>query len=151
MHMTMIISFNWTYRIKILIDSIDAIDALLCESPSLADYGHLIDKAKELAKEFMDVEFSHILRQSNSVAHNIARRVHKHSVWMKDVPSHLYSIIQADSASIWIKLQCYFFKKKINWISSITCLKRTNENPFILNQHIFFRVKPFLLFFLWED
>ena len=62
MHMTMIISFNWTYRIKILIDSIDAIGALLCESPSLADYGHLIDEAKELAKEFMDIEFSHVLR-----------------------------------------------------------------------------------------
>ena len=38
-------------------------------------------------------------------------------------------------------------KKDFNWVSSITCLKRTNENPFILNQHIFFREKPFLLFF----
>ena len=144
MHMTMIISFNWTYRIKILIDSIDAIDALLCESPSLADYGHLIDEAKELAKEFMDIEFSHLLRQSNSAVHNIARHarhVSEYLVWMEGVPPHFYSVIQTDYASLWIKLQCCFSKKKkkdFNWISSITCLKRTNENPFILNQHIFF-------------
>ena len=37
-------------------------DALLCESPSLTDYGHLVDEAKELAKDFSNIEFSHALR-----------------------------------------------------------------------------------------
>lgn len=54
-------------------DSKTTIDALLCESPSLTDYGNLIDEAKELAKEFMNIEFSHVLRQGNSATHNIAR------------------------------------------------------------------------------
>lgn len=58
-------------------------------------YGHLIDEAKE----FMDIEFSHVLRQSKSAAHNIARHVSKHLVWMEDVPLHFYSVIQADSTS----------------------------------------------------
>ena len=37
-------------------------DALLCESPSLTDYGHLVDEAKELAKDFSNIEFGHALR-----------------------------------------------------------------------------------------
>ncbi|KAL0009592.1 hypothetical protein SO802_011094 [Lithocarpus litseifolius] len=71
------------------------------QSPSLIDYGHLIDEAKELAKELTNIEFSHVLRQGNSALHNIARHprhVSEYSVWMKDVPSHLFSVIQADSA-----------------------------------------------------
>ena len=46
-------------------------DALLCESPSLTDYGHLVDETKELAKDFSNIEFSHVLRQGNSSANNI--------------------------------------------------------------------------------
>ena len=48
-------------------------DALASENSSLTEYGHLIDEAKELAKDFTYIEFSHLLRQKNSVAHNIAR------------------------------------------------------------------------------
>ena len=64
-------------------DSKTTIDALLCESPSLTDYGHLIDKAQELAKEFTNIEFNYVLRQDNSATHNIAkhtRHVNKYSV-----------------------------------------------------------------------
>ena len=84
-------------------DSKITIDTLLSEDPSLAEYGHLIDEAKELAKEFMDIEFSYVLRQSNSAAYNIARHarhVSKYLVWMEAVPPHLYSVIQAESASL---------------------------------------------------
>ena len=76
-------------------------DALLCESPSLTDYGHLVDEAKELAKDFSNIEFSHALRWGNSLAHNIARHarhVSEFMVWMEDVPPHLVSVIQVDSA-----------------------------------------------------
>ena len=64
-------------------DSKTTIDALLCESPSLTDYGNFIDEAKELAKEFTNIEFSHVLRQGNSATHNIAkhtRHVSKYSM-----------------------------------------------------------------------
>nr|XP_023893379.1 uncharacterized protein LOC112005362 [Quercus suber] len=66
-------------------------------------YGHLVDEAKEPAKDFTYIEFSHVLRQKNSAAHNIvrhARHVSEYSVWMEDVPLHLFSVIQADLASI---------------------------------------------------
>ena len=63
----------------------------------------MVDEAKELAKDFTYIEFSHVLRQKNSTAHNIARHarhVSEYSVWMEDVPPHLFSIIQADSVSV---------------------------------------------------
>ena len=84
-------------------DSKITMDALANENPCLTKYGHLIDEAKELAKDFTYIEFSHVLRQQNSVAHNLARHarhVSEYSVWMKDVHPHLFSIIQADSVSV---------------------------------------------------
>ena len=50
----------------------------------------------------MDIEFSHVLKQSNSAAHNItrqARHVSEYLMWMDDILSYLYSVIQADLAS----------------------------------------------------
>ena len=73
------------------------------ENPSLTEFGHLIDEAKELAKDFTYIEFSNVLRQKNSAVHNIvrhARHVNEYLVWMEDVPPHLFSVIQADSVSV---------------------------------------------------
>ena len=84
-------------------DSKITMDALASENPSLTEYGHLIDEAKELAKDFTYIEFSHVLRQKNSATHNITRHtrhVSEYSVWMEGILLHLFSIIQADSASI---------------------------------------------------
>ena len=70
------------------------------QSPSLTAYGHLVDEAKELAKDFLNFEFGHVLRQGNSSVQNIARHaryVNKFTVWMEDVPPLLVSIIQANS------------------------------------------------------
>ena len=78
-------------------------DALAGENSSLAEYGHLVDEANELAKDFAYIEFSHVLRQKNSATHNIARHarhVSEFSVWMEDVSPHLFAVIQVDSAFI---------------------------------------------------
>ena len=83
-------------------DSKITIDGLMGEDSSLAEYGHLIDEAKEIAKKLVEVEFNHVQRQANNVAHNIARHarhVSKFSVWMEDVHPHLFSVIQVDLAS----------------------------------------------------
>ena len=84
-------------------DSKITMDALASENPSLMEFGHLIDEAKELAKDFTYIEFSNVLRQKNSAAHNIvrhARHVNEYLVWMEDVSPHLFSVIQASLASV---------------------------------------------------
>ena len=84
-------------------DSKITIDALAGEDSSLTEYGHLVDEAKELAKDFMYIEFSHVLRQKNGAVHDIARHarhVREYSVRMEDVPPHLCSVIQADSVYV---------------------------------------------------
>lgn len=43
-------------------DSKNTIDALLSEDASLANFGHLIDEAKMLDNQFVDVEFTHVKR-----------------------------------------------------------------------------------------
>ena len=73
---------------------------LLYQSPSLTTYGHLVDEVKELAKNFSNFEFGHVLRQGNSSVHNIARHarhVNEFTVWMENVPPHPVSVIQANS------------------------------------------------------
>ena len=82
-------------------DSKITIVALLNEDPSLVDYDHLVDEAKVLAKEFLEIDFSHVTRQSNSATHNNARHVRSVSeltVWIGDVSLHLSAIIQSNSA-----------------------------------------------------
>ena len=82
-------------------DSKITIVALFNEDPSLADYDHLVDEAKMLVKEFLEINFSHVMRQSSSVIHNNARHARHVSelmVWVEDVPPHLSTVIQANSA-----------------------------------------------------
>ena len=84
-------------------DSKITMDALASENLSLTEFGHLIDEAKELAKDFTYIEFSNVLRQKNSAAHNIVRytrHVNEYLVWMEDVSPNLFSVIQASLASV---------------------------------------------------
>ena len=82
-------------------DSKITIDGQRREELSLEEYGHLLNEAKDIAKQFADDEFNHVLRQANKAAHNIIRRARyfsEFSVWMEDVHSHLFLLIQAKSA-----------------------------------------------------
>ena len=82
-------------------DSKIVIDGLKSTYSFLNEYGHLLVEAEEVADQMDAVEFQHVPRQANKSAHNIARHarhVSEFTVWMEDVPSHLVSVIQADSA-----------------------------------------------------
>ena len=69
---------------------------LKSKNVSLVSYGHLIDEAKCLAENFTVVLVSYIRKQDYSTGHNLIRHVSKFSVWMRDVPSHLNTVILAN-------------------------------------------------------
>ena len=54
-----------------------------------------------LKDEHLPLLYSHIRREGNMVAHNLARytkNVSDYVVWIKDAPPHIHNVIQADSA-----------------------------------------------------
>ena len=61
-------------------DSKITIDGLRREELALAEYGHLLDEAKDIAKQFPEVEFNHVPRRPNKATHNITRHVSELSV-----------------------------------------------------------------------
>ncbi|XP_023924335.1 uncharacterized protein LOC112035736 [Quercus suber] len=78
-----------------------AIEGLKCKSSSLIEYGHLLVEARDVANQLDLVEFQYMPRQANKSAYNIARHarhVSEFTMWMEDVPPHLVSVIQANSA-----------------------------------------------------
>ena len=50
-------------------DSKIAIDGLKSKEISIAEYGHLLDEAKEIAAQLEDVKFNYVQRQANKSAH----------------------------------------------------------------------------------
>ena len=54
-------------------DSKITIDALVGDNMEHAEYGNLIEEAKWLSSQFVDVSYSHIRRAGNCAAHNTAR------------------------------------------------------------------------------
>ena len=84
-------------------DSKHTIESLKCEDVSLVDIGHLIEEVKLYGCQFDVIEYRHVKREGNKATHNIARHarhVSEFSVWMEDVPSHLFAVIQVDLAFI---------------------------------------------------
>ncbi|KAL4595711.1 hypothetical protein ACB092_12G111000 [Castanea dentata] len=76
-----------------------ALNALKDDFPSLASFGLLIWDAQLFANGFNDIRFSHVRKDGNSIAHNLARHtchVIGFSVWMEDVPLHSYVVYQMD-------------------------------------------------------
>ena len=71
------------------------------EETSFSSFGHLLEDVKVLAESFASFIVSHVKRQENSIAHNLARHA-KHvsdlKVWMMGAPPHLNAIIVADLA-----------------------------------------------------
>ena len=95
-------------------DSEILVKSLMDDSLSLASFGLLIQDVKTYAKLFQCISFSHVCREGNDVAHNLARHschVTGFSMWMEDVSSHTFAVYQADLLLL-NKICSPFLKKK---------------------------------------
>ena len=80
-------------------DSKILITALEEHTHSLANFGHIAQDIQYLASHFSSVEYTHVHRQCNNVAHLLARRAVSYpqfQVWMEDVPLDIIYVLQAD-------------------------------------------------------
>ena len=80
-------------------DSEAIINTLRSSEVSLTTYGHLLESAKSSLVTSKCIAFSHIRRSGNRVAHNLAkhaRHVRGLSVWVEDMPPHLYDVLFSD-------------------------------------------------------
>ena len=74
------------------------LNALNADSYSLASFGLFSQDVKCFANLFHCIRFSHVRKEGNSVARNLARHarhVTGFQVWMEDVPSHTIATYQA--------------------------------------------------------
>ena len=82
-------------------DSETIVKELMEPNPSLALHGHLIQDVKSLRNSFNSLNFTHVRREGNNVAHALARWAIKKpnlTVWMEDVPPEIRQFVMADSA-----------------------------------------------------
>ena len=58
----------------------------------------LVEEAKILSSQSVDVSYSHVRRQRNCATHNTARYVSKYTMWIYDVSPYIFAVIQANLA-----------------------------------------------------
>ena len=76
-------------RIMVERDSSTVTKALSTKNPALASYGLLIEDARVLEGNFLELSHSHTKREGNKVAHCLARlalTLSDVAVWMEDIP-----------------------------------------------------------------
>ena len=80
-------------------DSLSVIKGLMEEERLLIPMGLLIEEAKQLSQHFEELHYSHVKRDCNVLAHNLARHaagIPDLLVWMEDIPPQFHDIFQAD-------------------------------------------------------
>ena len=80
-------------------DSQILISALVNNTHSLSGFGHILKDIQFLASCFSTINYSHVRRHCNTVAHSLARRaiyLSQMQVWMEDVPPDILPVLQAD-------------------------------------------------------
>ena len=85
-------------------DSLGLIQALKSEERSLSQMGLLIEDVKMFANNFVILLYSHIKKNSNRVAHSLAKSalcMADFQIWMEDVPLHIVSILQLDVVELY--------------------------------------------------
>ena len=80
-------------------DSETVVKALSGDCPDRSCIGHIVKDYKSLMGCFQTNSFSHVRRQSNGVAHTLARRARKSSplsVWMESIPPDISYLVYVD-------------------------------------------------------
>ena len=80
-------------------DSKTVVKALSGDCPDPSCIGHIIKDCKSLMGCFQTCYFSHVRRQSNGVAHALARRARMSSplsIWMESVPPDISYLVYVD-------------------------------------------------------
>nr|POF06673.1 hypothetical protein CFP56_29261 [Quercus suber] len=80
-------------------DSETVVKALSGDCPDRSSIGHIVKDCKSLMGCFQSCSFSHVRRQSNGVAHALARRARMSSplsVWMESVPPDISYLVYVD-------------------------------------------------------
>ena len=75
------------------------IQQLKSQDQNLSPWGLLVDDVKVYGTKFRRVLYSHVKRNGNSVAHNLAKHaicISDFQVWMKDVLSHIVPFLHLD-------------------------------------------------------
>ena len=77
-------------------DALHLIQALKSQEQNLCPLGLLVEDVKIYSNHFQRVLYSHVKRNGNCVAHDLARYaigIPDFQVWMEDVPSHIVSVL----------------------------------------------------------
>ena len=96
------LSFTSDVGVKLVVlegDSLAMIKGLKEDDSSLATFGLLVEDAKVLSQQFDELLYSYTKRESNTVAHSLARytiNIPYFLMWMEDVPPQLHSILKAN-------------------------------------------------------
>ena len=80
-------------------DSLILITALWEGSCSLSSFGHIVQDIKFIASYLSSINYTHVRKQCNALAHSLARRaklVPQCQIWMENVPPDSSSVLQAD-------------------------------------------------------
>ena len=80
-------------------DSLTVIKGLMEEERLLIPMRLLIEEAKQLSQHFEELHYSHVKRDCNVLAHNLARHaagIPDLLVWMEDIPPQFHDVLQAD-------------------------------------------------------
>ena len=84
-------------------DSELVVKALRCKDNGLTPFAHLINDVSLFSGLFLELLYSHIGRDGNEVAHNLARLTLTSpscTVWIEDVLYHTLPFVQANLAAL---------------------------------------------------
>ena len=80
-------------------DALGLIQVLKSQEQNLSSWGLLVEDVKVYGVKFRRLLYSHVKRNGNSIAHNLAKHVIcilDFQVWMEDVPSYIVPFLHLD-------------------------------------------------------